>query len=54
VTYVIQEAEIDFTYQMERASGNSIPVLSYYNAQTDYVGGSSVTASSRNCSFGLG
>lgn len=39
-------AEIDFTYQMERTSGNSIPVLSYYNAQTDYVGGSSVATAS--------
>ncbi|ROH97400.1 S8 family peptidase [Chryseobacterium daecheongense] len=39
-------AEIDFTYQMERASGSSIPVLSYYNAQTDYVGGSSVATAS--------
>jgi len=39
-------AEIDFTYQMERASGNSIPVLSYYNGQTDYVGGSSVATAS--------
>ena len=39
-------AEIDFTYQMERASGNNIPVLSYYNAQTDYVGGSSVATAS--------
>lgn len=39
-------AEIDFTYQMERASGNSVPVLSYYNAQTDYVGGSSVATAS--------
>ncbi|WP_042722277.1 S8/S53 family peptidase [Flavobacterium sp. B17] len=38
--------EIDFTYQMERASGNSIPVLSYYNGQTDYVGGSSVATAS--------
>lgn len=36
-------AEIDFTVQMERASsGNSVPVVSYYNGQTDYVGGSSV------------
>jgi serine protease len=36
-------AEIDFTIQMQRASsGNSVPVNSYYNAQTDYVGGSSV------------
>ncbi|GAA5103015.1 hypothetical protein GCM10023210_44490 [Chryseobacterium ginsengisoli] len=39
-------SEIDFTYQMERASGNNIPVLSYYNAQTDYVGGSSVATAS--------
>ncbi|MCW3162724.1 S8 family peptidase [Chryseobacterium oryctis] len=39
-------AEIDFTYQMERASGNTIPVLSYYNGQTDYVGGSSVATAS--------
>ena len=39
-------AEIDFTYQMERASGNNIPVLSYHNAQTDYVGGSSVATAS--------
>ncbi len=39
-------AEIDFTYQMERASGNNIPVMSYYNAQTDYVGGSSVATAS--------
>ncbi|MBB4808101.1 subtilisin family serine protease [Chryseobacterium defluvii] len=39
-------AEIDFTYQMERASSNNIPVLSYYNAQTDYVGGSSVATAS--------
>jgi subtilisin family serine protease len=27
---------------MERASGNTVPVLSYYNGQADYVGGSSV------------
>lgn len=39
-------AEIDFTYQMERTSSNNIPVLSYYNAQTDYVGGSSVATAS--------
>ncbi|MDH6252241.1 serine protease [Chryseobacterium sp. H1D6B] len=39
-------SEIDFTYQMERASGSSIPVLSYYNAQADYVGGSSVATAS--------
>lgn len=34
--------QIDFTFQMERASGNTVPVLSYYNGQSDYVGGSSV------------
>lgn len=39
-------SEIDFTYQMERASGNNIPVLSYYNGQADYVGGSSVATAS--------
>lgn len=39
-------SEIDFTYQMERVSGNNVPVLSYYNAQTDYVGGSSVATAS--------
>jgi serine protease len=39
-------SEIDFTYQMERASENNIPVLSYYNGQTDYVGGSSVATAS--------
>ncbi|WP_375181929.1 S8 family serine peptidase [Chryseobacterium sp.] len=38
--------EIDFTYQMERTSGSNIPVLSYYNGQTDYVGGSSVATAS--------
>ncbi|WP_394666805.1 S8 family peptidase [uncultured Chryseobacterium sp.] len=38
--------EIDFTYQMERGSGSNIPVLSYYNGQTDYVGGSSVATAS--------
>ncbi len=35
-------SQIDFTFQMERASGNTVPVLSYYNGQADYVGGSSV------------
>lgn len=35
-------SQIDFTFQMERASGNTVPVLSYYNGQSDYVGGSSV------------
>lgn len=35
--------EIDFTVVMQKASsGNTIPVLSYYNLQSDYVGGSSV------------
>ncbi|WP_345990706.1 S8 family serine peptidase [Chryseobacterium sp. Chry.R1] len=33
---------IDFTFQMERSSGSNVPVLSYYNGQSDYVGGSSV------------
>lgn len=35
-------SQIDFTFQMERASGSNVPVLSYYNGQADYVGGSSV------------
>lgn len=35
-------SQIDFTFQMERASGSTVPVLSYYNGQSDYVGGSSV------------
>ncbi|MCO6162847.1 S8/S53 family peptidase [Flavobacterium sp. NRK F7] len=36
-------SKIDFTVVMERsASGNTAPVLSYYENQTDYVGGSSV------------
>ena len=36
-------SEIDFTIMMERAgTGNKVPVLSYYNNQADYVGGSSV------------
>lgn len=35
-------SQIDFTFQMERANGNTVPVLSYYNNQADYVGGSSV------------
>lgn len=35
--------KIEFTVVMERsASGNTAPVLSYYENQTDYVGGSSV------------
>jgi serine protease len=36
-------AKIDFTVVMQRAgSGNTVPVGSYYDNQTDYVGGSSV------------
>jgi subtilisin family serine protease len=36
-------SKIDFTIQMQRSSnGNTIPVLSYYDNQNDYVGGSSV------------
>lgn len=36
-------SKIDFTVQMQRTStGNTVPVTSYYNAQNDYVGGSSV------------
>ncbi|MFP7657539.1 S8 family peptidase [Chryseobacterium proteolyticum] len=35
-------SQIDFTFQMERSSGSNVPVLSYYNGQSDYVGGSSV------------
>ena len=35
-------SQIDFTFQMERSSGSTVPVLSYYNNQSDYVGGSSV------------
>jgi serine protease len=34
--------KVDFTIMMERGSGNHIPVNSYYDAQGDYVGGSSV------------
>ena len=34
--------KIDFTIMMQRTSGKSIPVNSYYDAQGDYVGGSSV------------
>lgn len=35
--------KIEFTVVMERAgSGNTVPVNSYYDNQTDYVGGSSV------------
>ncbi|AZJ36594.1 S8 family serine peptidase [Tenacibaculum singaporense] len=37
-------SQIDFTVQMQRTNGtdNKIPVLSYYDGQTNYVGGSSV------------
>lgn len=36
-------SKIEFTVVMERAaSGNTVPVNSYYDNQTDYVGGSSV------------
>ncbi|XLS28340.1 S8 family peptidase [Flavobacteriaceae bacterium M23B6Z8] len=35
-------SKVDFTVAMERSNNNHIPVLSYYNGQDDYVGGSSV------------
>ncbi|WP_299122082.1 S8 family serine peptidase [uncultured Tenacibaculum sp.] len=37
-------SKIDFTVQMQRTNGtdNKVPVLSYYNGQANYVGGSSV------------
>ena len=36
-------SKVDFTIVMQRAvSGNNVPVDSYYNGQSDYVGGSSV------------
>ena len=36
-------SKVDFTIVMQRAAtGKNVPVNSYYNAQTDYVGGSSV------------
>jgi serine protease len=36
-------SKIDFTIVMQRAvTGNTAPVVSYYDNQTDYVGGSSV------------
>lgn len=36
-------SKVDFTVAMQRlASGNSVPVDSYYDNQTDYIGGSSV------------
>lgn len=39
-------SQIDFTYQMERSSGSTVPTLSFYNDKTDYVGGSSVATAS--------
>lgn len=37
-------SKIDFTIQMQRTNGtdNKIPVLSYYNSNSDYEGGSSI------------
>ena len=36
-------SKVDFTVVMQRASsGNTVPVASYYENQTDYIGGSSV------------
>lgn len=36
-------SKVEFTVVMQRASsGNSVPVVSYYDNQSDYVGGSSV------------
>ena len=36
-------SKVDFTIVMQRAAtGKNVPVNSYYNAQTDYIGGSSV------------
>lgn len=37
-------SQIDFTVQMQRTNGtdNKIPVLSYYDGQANYIGGSSV------------
>ncbi|WP_428740893.1 S8 family peptidase [Tenacibaculum sp.] len=37
-------SQIDFTVQMQRTNGtdNTVPVLSYYDGQANYVGGSSV------------
>ncbi len=35
-------SEVDFTIMMERSNNNHVPVLGYYNDQSDYVGGSSV------------
>ncbi len=35
-------SKVDFTIAMERSNNNHIPILGYYNGQSDYVGGSSV------------
>lgn len=35
-------SKIDFTVVMQRSSGKTVPVVSYYDNQSDYVGGSSV------------
>src|SRR5690606_2773845 len=35
-------SEIDFTILMERSNNKHIPVLGYFDNETDYVGGSSV------------
>ncbi len=35
-------SKIEFTVVMQRASGKTVPVVSYYDDQSDYVGGSSV------------
>ena len=35
-------SKIDFTVQMQRSNGKTVPVLGYYNNQSDYVGGSSI------------
>jgi len=34
--------KVEFTVAMQRTSGNTVPVVSYYDNQSDYVGGSSV------------
>ena len=39
-------SKIDFTMVMERSNNHHVPVLSYYNGQADYVGGSSVATAS--------
>ena len=39
-------SKIDFTIVMERGNNNHVPVLGYYNGDSDYVGGSSVATAS--------